>query len=172
MKKKYIAFIIIGIVLIASMGALILSQHNKSTADEASVTEDDSTNLTESSQEALLEEQEEGSGIGFVEESDEAVVTIVEKEKASYFGEWEATSDLAHYLYGNIEVTVKEDGTWSGEISGEPFGGKWTDEGDHLHMDDGGELFTFDLAFSDNGNLMLIDTDSDDVVYSVLTPKK
>ena len=172
MKKKYIAFIIIGIVLIAALGAWLFAGHSKQAAEEASITEEDPTNMTEDIQDELLEEQDEGTGIGFEEESDEAVVTIVEKEKASYFGTWTATSDMAHYLYGDIEVTVKENGTWSAVITGEPTGGTWKEVGDHLHMDDGGQLLSFDLAFSDNGNLVMIDTDSDDVVYTVLTKKK
>ena len=97
-------------------------------------------------------------------------VEKVEKEASDFFGEWEATSDQGHYLYGSVDITVKEDGTWEGAITGEPLNGTWEDKGDHLHMNN--DLFSFDLAFSSGGNLVMIDTDSEDPIYTVLTKKQ
>jgi hypothetical protein len=34
------------------------------------------------------------------------------------------------------------------------------------------DLFSFDLAFSSGGNLVMIDTDSEDPIYTVLTKKQ
>jgi hypothetical protein len=34
------------------------------------------------------------------------------------------------------------------------------------------EIFNFDLAFSSGGNLMMIDTDDEDPIYTVLTKKQ
>lgn len=166
MKKKYIPFLIIALLLIGALTAYIITSHDSEVPEtEMEVDPDD---LTESD-DIELEEREEGSGITFDEEGDGAVVEPVKTDVSAFYGEWEATSDMGHYLYGSIDITVKEDGTWEGEITEEPLEGTWEDMGDHLHMNN--ELFSFDLAFSEGGNLVLIDTDSDDVVYTVLTKK-
>ncbi|MBE6019472.1 MAG: hypothetical protein E7230_03925 [Clostridiales bacterium] len=168
MKKKHIPFMIIAIVLIAVMAAWLIASHKP---EEVVVTEEDPLDQTES--DAIDLEEREGNDISFEEEDDEAVIEKVETEVSKYFGSWEATSDMALYLYGNIDITVKEDGTWEGNITGEPLGGTWEDKGDHLHMNDTlAELFDFDLAFDKGGHLILIDTDNDDEVHTVLTKKQ
>lgn len=171
MKKKHIPILLIALALIAVLGAWIVVDHNRDAEPETEIVAEDETNpddLTESD-DFELDEREEGNGIAFEEEGDGAVVDTVEKDASDFFGEWEATSDQGRYLYGSIDITVKEDGTWDGEITGEPLNGTWEDMGDHLHMNN--EIFSFDLAFSDSGNLVLIDTDSEDVIYTVLTKK-
>jgi len=169
MKKKHLPILLIALALIALMGAWILANHNSDIDGADTDVVEDPLDATESD-DAELVEKEEGNGIAFDEEGDGAVVETVEKDTNDFFGDWEATSDMGHYLYGSIELTVKEDGTWEGEITGEPLSGTWEDKGDHLHMNN--EIFSFDLAFSDSGNLVLIDTDSNDVLYTVLTRKQ
>ena len=168
MKKKYIIFLLIALALIAAMCAFIVTKHNDST--EIVVEEEADPNDLTDSDDFELQEMEEGNGIAVDEEGDGAVVETVKKEVSDYYGEWEATSDQAHYLYGSIDITVKEDGTWEGEITEEPLSGTWEDQGDHLHMNN--EIFNFDLAFSSGGNLMMIDTDNEDPIYTVLTKKQ
>lgn len=169
LKKKHIPLILIGILLVAILGGWVLAKHNNT--EEVVITEDDPTDLTEPDDSDLIER--EGNDISFEEEGEGAVIEKVESDASAYFGEWEATSDMALYLYGSIEITVKEDGTWEGKITGEPLGGTWEDMGDHLHMNDTlAELFDFDLAFDKGGHLILIDTDNDDEIYTVLTKKK
>jgi hypothetical protein len=169
MKKKHLPILLIALALIALMGAWILANHNSDIDSADTEVVEDPLDATESD-DAELVEKEEGNGIAFDEEGDGAVVETVDKDTNDFFGDWEATSDMGHYLYGSIELTVKEDGTWEGEITGEPLSGTWEDMGDHIHMNN--EIFSFDLAFSDSGNLVLIDTDSNDVVYTVLTKKQ
>ncbi len=171
MKKKHIPILLIALALIAVMGAWIVANHNNSEPETEIVAEEETNpdDLTESD-DFELEDREEGNGIVFDEEGDGAVVEKVEKEASDFFGEWEATSDQGHYLYGSVDITVKEDGTWEGAITGEPLNGTWEDKGDHLHMNN--DLFSFDLAFSSSGNLVMIDTDSEDPIYTVLTKKQ
>lgn len=167
MKKKYIPVLLIAVALIAALGAWIILSHNSSDnkrADDSIMTEEE--DLTESDDEELIE-KEEGNGIAFDAESDDAVFEKKEADESAYYGAWEATSDLALYLYGSIDILVKEDGTWEGHITGEPLGGKYDYLGDHMHMND--DLFSFDLAFDQDGNLIMIDTDSDDEIHIVLT---
>ena len=167
-KKTTIILILIGLALIGILGGWIAVNHDSSAEIVAEDVEADPDDLTEPD-DFELEERDEGNGIAFDEESDGAVVETVEKDVSDFFGEWEATSDQGLYLYGSIDITVNEDGTWDGEITEEPLSGTWEDQGDHIHMNN--EIFSFDLAFSNSGNLVLIDTDSDDVIYTVLTRK-
>ena len=113
--------------------------------------------------------ERETEGIVFDEEDDEAELEYVQRDPSDFIGEWTATSDKATYLYGNIDITVNADGTWSGDITGEQLGGKWEQEGDRLHMND--ELFSFDLAFESSGKLILIETGEDANFNTVLTKK-
>ena len=176
MKKKYIPFLIAALVLIIALASFIIVNHNNrndsSGNGEQAALEEDPNDLTESD-DFELEEGDEGNGIYFMEEEDDAVIEKVQSDVSKYYGEWEATSDMALYLYGNIDVTVNKDGTWKGNITGEELGGKYEYLGDHMHMTDSlAGIFDFDLAFDKGGNLILIDTDSDDEVNTVLTKKK
>lgn len=103
------------------------------------------------------------------QEDDEAVIERVEADESDFYGTWVAKSDRAQYLYGNIEVTVKEDGTWTGNITDEELSGKWTAKGDHLHMNN--DLFSFDLAFDKYGDLIFIDSEAEDDINIVLSKK-
>ena len=75
------------------------------------------------------------------------------------------------YQYGNVDIEVKEDGTWSGNVSREPLTGKWseTDEGLHLTSD----LFDCDLMFTEDNVLVMRYSPNEDGEYltTVLTKK-
>lgn len=116
---------------------------------------------------AEIIEQPEGNGIIFREEDDGKVVKKVKSAPEKYFGDWKATSDKSIYLYGNVDIRVNSDGTWSGNITDEKLTGTWENEGDHLHLTS--ELFNFDLAFDSKGTLFLIETGEDATFNTVLT---
>lgn len=169
-KKKYIILLAVAVALIAAFAIWKMASPKQEEPPEI-VMEKDPNDLTEDPDEALIDK--EGNGIAFEEEDDEAVLEKVNADVSDYFGEWEATSDMAQYLYGNVDITVKDDGTWEADITEEALGGTWEDKGDHLHMNDTkAGLFSFDLAFEKGGKLIMIDTDSDDEVHTVLTKKK
>lgn len=113
--------------------------------------------------------EQETNGISFEQEDEGAEIVLVETDPSKFFGSWTATSDKAIYLYGNIDITVNENGTWTGDITGEKLGGKWEQVGDRLHMDD--DLFSFDLAFESSGELLLIETGDDYTFNTVMTRK-
>ena len=95
------------------------------------------------------------------------------KKKSSdeFVGSWKATSGQSIYQYGNVDIEVKEDGTWSGNVSREPLTGKWseTDEGLHLTSD----LFDCDLMFTEDNVLVMRYSPNEDGEYltTVLTKK-
>ena len=54
-----------------------------------------------------------------------AGVVIVETPKEDFYGTWSADSAKAEHLYGNFEITINEDGTWTGVITDEKLKGTW-----------------------------------------------
>lgn len=128
----------------------------------------------EVSMEEIADEQAEGTedydnGIYFDEEADGAEIVAKKKSSDEFVGSWKATSGQSIYQYGNVDIEVKEDGTWSGNVSSEPLTGKWveTDEGLHLTSD----FFDCNLMFTENNVLVMRYTPNDDGDYltTVLT---
>lgn len=112
------------------------------------------------------EQQDEGV---YIEEDEEADVIKVDSDLSQFYGTWTALSEKAQYMYGNVDITVNEDNTWSANITGEKLKGKWSDEGDHIHM--ANELFSFDIALTANGNVVMIEAMDDGDLVTVLTHK-
>ncbi|MDD4199951.1 MAG: hypothetical protein PHS19_01030 [Eubacteriales bacterium] len=52
-------------------------------------------------------------------------------EDDNFYGSWTATSGSAQNLYGNLDMTINENGTFDGNVTGEDFSGTWKkiDEG-------------------------------------------
>lgn len=167
MKKKYR---LISLLMIMMLMFMMLSACSKDKEESGSAP---SGEVYESA-EGLVDEngdivEPETNGISFEQEEDGAKLAFVEKDPSDFYGSWTATSDRAIYLYGNIDITVNSNGTWTGDITGEKLGGKWKQVGDRLHMDD--DLFSFDLAFESSGELILIETGDDYSFNTVMTRK-
>ncbi|MBR3124358.1 MAG: hypothetical protein IKF42_02875 [Mogibacterium sp.] len=165
MKKKYISLLLIFMLAFVMFTACSKKSDETANAPSGEVYE---------SAEGLVDEEgnlvePETNGISFAEEDENAKIKIVEKDPSEFYGSWTATSDKAIYLYGNIDITVNPDGTWTGDITGEKLGGKWEQVGDHLHMED--PLFSFDLAYEASGKLLLVETGDDGNFNTVLTKK-
>lgn len=101
-------------------------------------------------------------------ESDEAELTLVGHEEKDFYGSWSATSEQAHYLFGNVDLVINEDGTWSGNIVEEDFSGKWTYEDSTLMIKSSDELINWQLFFVEDGSLMFKDLDDPDLTPLVL----
>ncbi|MBQ6440342.1 MAG: hypothetical protein IJJ06_09510 [Mogibacterium sp.] len=168
MKRKYTSLLMIIIMMFTMFAACSKEKEEEKAVNvpEGEVYE---------SAEGLVDEngelvEQEGSGIEFEQEEDNAKLAFVKKDPSAFYGSWTATSDKAIYLYGNIDITVKENGTWTGNITGEKLGGKWEQVGDHLHMDN--DLFSFDLSFESSGEMILIETGDDYTFNTVMTKKQ
>ena len=167
MNKKGLLIGIMLVVVAALIAGFAFANHQNNKPEDEIPPQSEDAELMED------EDVVEGNGIMFEEEMDGADIVKAQAKEEDFYGTWEATSDMALYLYGNIDVTVNKDGTWKGNITGEELGGKYEYLGDHMHMTDSlAGIFDFDLAFDKGGNLILIDTDSDDEVNTVLTKKK
>ncbi|MDO4518475.1 MAG: hypothetical protein Q4B78_04630 [Bacillota bacterium] len=77
------------------------------------------------------------------------------KEEESFLGRWEATSEKAKYLYGNLEITINEDGTFDGNVTEEDFKGTWkkVDKG----IEFSSEILSGKLFFGDNCRMVIYD---------------
>ena len=115
--------------------------------------------------------EEEETGISFDEESEDAQIVKADAEDSQFCGTWKATSDYASYMYGNITITIKEDGTWEGNITDTDMTGTWSRDGQDLVITN--EHLTLNLCFTDNGTLVMQrnladDGEDEDMVNTVL----
>ena len=166
MKRKYISVLLIFMMLFTMLSACSKNDDEDSTAAPEGEVYESAEGLVDENGELV---EQESNGISFEQEDDEARLAFVKRDPPDFYGSWTATSDKAIYLYGNIDITVNENGTWTGNITGEKLGGKWEQVDDHLHMDN--DLFSFDLSFESSGELILIETGEDYTFNTVMTRK-
>lgn len=166
MKDKKWILIVVALVVLVAAGAFF-ALRNTGTAD---------SEPAESNEDVVDTDDSFENGIVFDEEEEDAEIVKVDKPAEDFVGSWSATSDMSAYLYGNIDVTIKDDGTWSGNITEEDVSGTWTKEGTDLHLvsDDGDIDLLF--AFTENGTLIMQRDLSDEgeeseYVNTVLTKK-
>ena len=112
----------------------------------------------------------EGDGVFHQEEVDGAEIEKIKSDPEDFVGKWVGTSDRAVLLYGNVELDIKSDHTWTGNITDEKLKGTWKDKGGYLHMKN--DLFSFDLVFDKPGNLLLVESDGENEIYTVLTKQE
>lgn len=166
-SKRYLSVFLLLLMVVFMTAACSGSSGDASAADDQSSEEVAVENQVDPNAEIIY--MPEGTGISFDEEIEDAQLEFVESDTSAYIGSWESTSDRATYLYGNVDLTIKDDGTWTGNITEEDFEGTWEAAGDHIHMNN--EIFSFDLSFEKSGKLILIETGDDHVFYTVLTEK-
>lgn len=120
------------------------------------------------------EEMEEmyDNGIEFEEEVEGAELHFKSSSKEDFYGSWESTSGQSIYMYGNIDLKITADGSWSGNVADEDVSGTWKFKDPTLVLS--GEDFNASLSFTDDGKLILqeIREDSDEPINTVLTEKK
>lgn len=163
-KMKKITVFILTLFMAASMLSACSSSDSKPSAGQDADTSGVENEVDPNSE---IFVQPDGNGIRFEQETEGLIIEKVKSDPGKYFGSWKATSDKAMYLYGNVDITVNEDGTWKGNITEEDLQGSWEDKGDHLHLTS--DLFSFDLAFDKDGTLFLIETGQDSTFNTVLT---
>lgn len=167
-KKK---LIIIAIAIIAVIAAVALGLKSGGGSKDIGDQANDADNT-----EDVVESDVIDNGIDFDEEEEGAEIVKAEAPDEDFYGTWTATSGMALYLYGNIDITIKEGGTWTGNITEEDLSGTWTRDGVDLHVvsDDGDIDFLF--AFTEDGKLVMQrdvadDGEEADYVNTVLTKK-
>ena len=107
----------------------------------------------------------------FENEMDGAELVVVPHKEKDFYGKWATASQQAEYLFGNVELKIDKDGSWSGNITDEKFKGKWqyTDSG--LRIKDKEGIINWELFFVEDGSLMFKDLDDPDLTPLVLKKK-
>ena len=116
-------------------------------------------------------QEDETNDIRFEQEQEGTKIERVASDPAKFAGKWTATSDQAAFFYGNVDIVINSNGSWTADITGEKLGGQWKAVDDHIHMDDSSSLnFDFDLAFDKNGVLIMTEHAEDgSEINTVLT---
>ncbi len=169
MKKQWKLIALIAVLAVAVVAAVFVI--NGKIHQQPQEIED----IDEAIDEAVENEDEGidyGSGIEFDEEADGAELSFKESPVANYYGTWKATSDQAIYLYGNIELTINEDKTWSVIVVDEKESGTWTFDGTRMELTS--EFFNVFLSFTDDGTMVMQEDREGDGEYlnTVLTKKE
>ena len=161
MKKTTILLLIATLIFsLTSLNACKKEESDTSSfnEDEVVVESDDGGPIGEVVEDDGIDAEpigEEDAGISYDEEIEGNEVNKTVSDPTFFIGSWTAPSDRAKYLYGNVDIKVKEDGTWSGNITGENLSGKWSEKGDCLLMKS--DLITFELARDTSGKVIMID---------------
>ena len=165
MKKKLI--LLLTIVLVFS---LFVSCKKKATEEDYAQVVPVPEDSAEYDPESGIKLIPEGNGITYEEEMDGADIQYTKEDTSEFVGEWVADSDMANQLYGNVDIKINDDHTWSGNITDDEYSGEWTESENGIEIKVG--FHDFGLAFSDSGNLVMTRyiPDGEDV-YTVLVRK-
>lgn len=102
-------------------------------------------------------------------EEDGAEVKEVQRDEKDFIGSWSATSERAKYNFGNVDLTIKEDHTWAGNIIEDNYRGRWDYKGGVIEIKDSEGLIDYELFYASDGTLMFRDLEDPEFVY-VLKP--
>lgn len=96
------------------------------------------------------------NGIVFDEEMEGYEIKVEKTPPTEFIGSWEATSGNAHYLLGNMDIKIKADGTWEGNVVGDNLSGTWTekDGGINIKCNDSSINFGGQMLFTPDGTLI------------------
>ena len=93
------------------------------------------------------------------DEQDGAEVVRESHDVEDFYGKWRATSNHAAYLYGNIDINIKKDGTWKGNITDENFSGAWTYDGSQMVIKDREGVIDFTMFYNDKGIMHVVNNE-------------
>jgi hypothetical protein len=168
--KKYWWIVLIVVVVIVAGAAFII--HNNKAAEETNEqpTETEANAIPEDYDPAS-EQEDYDNGIVFDEEAEGAELSFKKAEEADFIGKWEATSGQALYMYGNIDLDIRDGGKWSGNVAEEDLEGKWEFDGTTMSLTS--ELFDATLSFTEDGKLILQEDRAEDgiLLNTVMTKK-
>lgn len=134
-NKKTIRLLLLALLTVCVVFALCAcgDKTNKNGGDETT------TATTLSKEDAALKEKAEK----------------MNQKEDSFYGRWVATSEQAEYLYGNLEITINEDGTFTGNVTDEDFGGNWEKTETGIKFES--EILSGELFFGDKCKMVIYD---------------
>lgn len=151
MKRSYKG--ILAVLLMALIMCIIPACSTHMTSESS----DGTASIEEQMAERLDEEDADIDDPTYNNEGEDATYKEVKAKEDDFIGNWEAASDKAAYLYGNINLQINKGGTWKGNITDEDFNGTWKYNGTGITINS--EIFNADLFFTDDGVLNIRDQD-------------
>lgn len=154
---KYIILIVLMLALIAGLTTFLLTR-DKSDPDDEEVEVTDGFDLDKEIESLSIEENgNDFDDPTYDNEMEDAVVTEQAAKEDAFYGDWVANSNRAHYLYGNINFSIKSDKTWTGNVTEEDYSGTWSYNGTGITLSS--DFINCDLYFAQDGQLMFRDHD-------------
>ena len=124
--------------------------------------EEESTVESEMLKREMYIEDNDFEDLAYDNEADGAELVTMPHDEKDYIGTWQAPSEQAKYLWGNINLRIKEDGTWTGNITEESFHGRWKYDGSGIIIKSSDTLIYWKLFYVQDGTLMCQDQENDD----------
>lgn len=95
----------------------------------------------------------------YIEEDEDAQNKYVQHDASDFVGTWTATSSQTEYIFGNVDLSIQEDGSWSGSVADTQLKGTWkeADEGIRLHSTNFDYIY-YTLSYTD-GNVVVLRRD-------------
>lgn len=84
---------------------------------------------------------------------DIAEAQALNKDVDNFIGTWKASSSEAENLYGSLEFTINEDGTFEADVTEEHFTGTWTKVDQGISYT--GELMKGSMYYGDFGKMVI-----------------
>lgn len=137
MKKSRILVTVTLVIILSFSCLLITSCGNKEPDDNGKQNKTDYSEMTP-------------------EEPEKKAIEL-NKSEENFYGTWEATSDNAEMLYGHLNITINEDGTFDADVTDEIFSGTWEkiDGGIEYHS----ELMNGQLFYGKKCKMVIEDSD-------------
>lgn len=148
MNKKIISLFLV--CLLISSAALLSSCKKEEEEKPSGV----STGLKQQ-----MKESEDFEDPAYKNEEDTAVLVNTPHPEEDYIGKWTASSDHAEWLYGNVNLKINDDHTWSGNITDESYSGRWTYTNQGVVIKDTKGYINWKLYFVADGSLVFEDND-------------
>lgn len=98
-------------------------------------------------------------------EQDGAEPVAVGHDEKDFYGNWEGKSERVEYLFGNVNLSIKDDGTWKGNVTEEKLKGKWKYTGKSIIIRDTDDLINWELYYTSDGVLLFKDLEEPEDSY-------
>ena len=166
MRKKIISLLLIASLLLSCMALAACKKSAEEDEEKtASVDIDELAEDVESEDDYVDPNPDDPA---YENELDGAEPVMTAHDEKDFYGKWSATSEHAHYVFGNVDLVIGDDGTWSGNIVEEEFNGTWEYKDSSLYITSSDNLIKWNLFFVEDGSLMFKDLDDPDLAPLVL----
>lgn len=160
MNKKGLLIGIIVVIIAALIAGFAFANRAEKAGSDTTAATDDTEAILSGDDNVDAEEDVEGNGIFYEEEMEGAPIVKKDAKESDFYGTWEATSDMALYLYGNFEITIEPGGKWRGNITEEDMTGKWRMEGGEMHV--ANEWIDVTLCFTEDDTMVMQRNDAEE----------